>query len=149
MPFTLQDVINQLDREEPNYAQAARLGSAIIPHLRELVAGDNLGLAAKAAFLAGAINGQGSVQVLELAARHPDPIVRVAAAASAKHLTHLTPALATTFLEDADPGVRKWGLRTIEATYPEGVRARVEKIMQYDTEADLREMARKVIDRLK
>ena len=149
MPFTLQDVINQLDREEPNYAQAARLGSEIIPHLRELIAGDNLGLAAKAAFLTGVIDGEESVQVLEIAARHPDPIVRVAAAASAKHLTHLTPALATTFLEDADPGVRKWGLRTIEATYPEGVRQKVEEIMQYDTEVGLREMARKVIDRIK
>ena len=75
MPFTLQDVINQLDREEPNYAQAARLGSEIIPHLRELIAGDNLGLAAKAAFLTGVIDGEESVQVLEIAARHPNPIV--------------------------------------------------------------------------
>ena len=128
-----------------------RLGS--VPKSSLIFANSSLAITsdsrAKAAFLTGVIDGEESVQVLEIAARHPDPIVRVAAAASAKHLTHLTPALATTFLEDTDPGVRKWGLRTIEATYPEGVRQKVEEIMQYDTEVGLREMARKVIDRIK
>lgn len=149
MTVTLQDVVKQLDREEPNYEQAARLGAAALPYLRQLIEGDHPGLAAKAAFLAGSINAADSAPVLEIAARHPDPAVRVAAAASAKHLTHMTTSLATIFLQDADPGVRKWGLRTLEATYPTGVRPAVEKIMTHDPEQGLREQARKVIDRLK
>ena len=87
MAVTMQDVIRQLDREEPDYAQAARLGSDALPYLRELIEGDNLTLAAKATSLAGAINADESGDVLETAARHSDPVVRVAAAASARNLT--------------------------------------------------------------
>jgi hypothetical protein len=75
--------------------------------------------------------------------------VRVAAAASAKHVTNITASLATTLLDDADPGVRKWGLRTLEVNHPQGIRTKVEQIMKDDLEPSLREHARKVIDCLK
>jgi len=149
MPVTLQAVLNQLDRDEPDYAQAAALGPDALPHLRQLVQEDDLGLAAKAAYLAGAINGDESPDIVALAARHPDPVVRVAAAASSKNLTRVTTALATTLLDDPDPGVRKWVLKTLEVHHPEGVKAKVESIMRDDPDTQLREQARKVIDRLK
>ncbi len=149
MPVTLQDVVKQLDREEPDYAQAAHLGPEALPHLRQLIQGHSLGLAAKAAFLTGSIKADESVQILTIAAQHPDPVVRVAAAASAKNLTNITTSLAATFLQDADPGVRKWGLRTLEVTHPKGISANVEKIMKDDPDPSLREQARKVMDRLK
>ena len=79
MPVTMEQVINQLDREEPEYAQAAQLGSEALPHLVTLIRGKNLGLAAKATSLAGLINARQSADVLEIAARHPEPVVRVAA----------------------------------------------------------------------
>jgi hypothetical protein len=148
MPVTIQDVVNQLDREEPNYAQAARLGPDALPFVRQLIQGDNVALASKAAFLAGQISGEGSLQVLEIASRHPDPVVRVAAAASARNFTGLSSTLANTFLNDADPGVRKWGLRTLEIAQPHGIRPSVERIMNADPDPALREQARKVIDRL-
>src|SRR3954454_24523204 len=150
MPVTIHDVVNQLDREEPDYAQAARLGPDALPFVRQLIQGDNIALASKAAFLAGQISGEGSLQVLEIASRHPDPVVRVAAAASARNFTGLSLTLANTFLNDADPGVRKWGLRTLEvAQKPQGIRPSVERIMEYDPDPVLREQARKVIDHLK
>lgn len=149
MPVTLQDVIRQLDREEPDYAQAARLGPEALAHLRELIQGNNIGLAAKAACLAGMINADESVSVLELAARHADPVVRVAAAASAKNLTEMTTTLATTFLDDIDAGVRKWGLRSLEVKQPQGIQAKVEKIMKDDPDLGLREQARKVVERIR
>lgn len=149
MPVTLQDVIRQLDREEPDYAQAARLGPEALAHLRELIQGNNIGLAAKAACLAGMINADESVSVLELAARHADPVVRVAAAASAKNLTQMTSSLATTFLDDIDAGVRKWGLRSLEVKQPQGIQAKVEKIMKDDPDLGLREQARKVVERIR
>jgi hypothetical protein len=149
MPVTIQDVVNQLDREEPDYRQAARLGPDALPFVRQLIEGNNVALASKAAFLAGQISGAGSLQVLEIASRHPNPVVRVAAAASARNFTGLSSALANTFLNDTDPGVRKWGLRVIEVTQPQGIRPSVEKIMKDDPDPVLREQAQKVIDRLK
>jgi hypothetical protein len=149
MPVTIQDVVNQLDREEPDYTQAARLGPDALPFVRQLIQGDNIALASKAAFLAGQISGEGSLQVLEIASRHPDPVVRVAAAASARNFTGLSYTLANTFLNDTDPGVRKWGLRTLEVAQPQGIRPSVERIMLDDPDPILREQARKVIDRLK
>ena len=146
MPVTVQDVVRQLNRDEPNYAQAAQLGREALPHLRELIEGDDLGLAAKATYLAGVMNADESTRLLEIAARHPDPVVRVAAAASAKNLTRITASLAVTFLDDADPGVRKRGLRTLEVNQPQGIRPNLEKIMKDDPDIGLRERARKVIE---
>jgi len=149
MPVTIEDVVNQLDREEPDYTQAARLGPAALPFVRQLIQGNNIALASKAAFLAGQISGEASMQVLEIASRHPDPVVRVAAAASARNVTGLSSTLASTFLNDVDPGVRKWGLRALEVAQPQGIRPSVERIMNDDPEPVLREQARKVIDRLR
>jgi hypothetical protein len=149
MPVTLQEVVSQLDREEPDYVQAAALGPEALPHLRQLIQEDDLGLASKAAYLAGAINGDESPDVLALAARHTDPVVRVAAAASSRNLTRVTTSLATTFLDDPDPGVRKLVLKALEAHHPQGVRAKVEDIMRNDPEIKLREQAGRIIDSLK
>jgi hypothetical protein len=149
VPVTMQDVLRQLGRDEPDYAQAARLGPDARPHLRHLIQGSDLGLAAKAACLAGTMGGNESIPLVELAARHPDALVRVAAAAAARHLPHLPTSLATSFLEDADPGVRKWGLRTLQTTYAKGIKRQLEGIMKDDPDVGLREEARKVFDRLK
>ena len=110
--------------------------------------GDNVGLAAKAACLAGAINEEESPAVLEIAAHHPEAVVRVAAAASARNLTNVSASLVMTFLDDPDPGVRKWGLKTLEAHQPEGIKGRVETIMNQDPERGLRELAREIVGRL-
>ncbi len=88
------------------------------------------------------------MHVLEIASRHPDPVVRVAAAASARNVTGLSSTLANMFLEDTVAGVRKWGLRALEVAQPQGIRASVERIMNNDPDPLLREQARKAIDRL-
>lgn len=149
MAVTINDVVNQLDREEPDYTQAARLGPDALPFVRQLIQGDNLALASKAAFLAGQIAGKGSLPVLQLASRHADPVVRVAAAASVRSFAGLSAALANTFLNDTDPGVRKWGLRALELKQPRGIRPSVERIMKDDPDPVLREQARKVLERVK
>lgn len=146
MPVTLQDVVNQLDREEPDYAQAALLGPDALPFVRELIQGEDVALASKAAYLAGYISGNESLETLEMAARHPDPVVRVAAAASARNVHGLSSTLVNTFLEDADPGVRHWGLKATEVALPQGTRGSLEKIMNDDPDPGLREQARKLMD---
>lgn len=148
MPVTMEQVINQLDREEPNYTQAAQLGSEALPHLITLIQGGNLGLAAKAASLAGIINAGQSADVLEMAARHPDPVVRVAAAASAKNLTSIPTSLAMELLNDSDAGVRKWTLKALEVRHPAGIKTKVEDIIKNDPDVGLRDRARQVINQL-
>lgn len=148
MPVTLQQVVTQLDREEPNYAEAVRLGPDALPHLATLVQGADLGLAAKAASLAGMLDAPGSPAVLTIAAQHRDPVVRVAAAAAAQRLRAIPPALADGLLADQDPGVRKWALHAVAARPGAGLRARVEQIMRADPDPGLRERARGVAARL-
>lgn len=148
MPVTMQQVIVQLDREEPDYAQAARLGPDALPHLATLIQGPDLGLAAKAASLAGVLDAAGSAAVLAIAVRHREPVVRVAAAAAAQRLHVIPPALADGLLADPDPGVREWALHAVAARPGAGMRARVEQIMRADPDAGLRERARGVAARL-
>jgi hypothetical protein len=144
----MEQVINQLDREEPDYGQAAQLGAEALPHLITLIQGGNLGLAAKAASLAGLINAGQSVDVLEIAARHPEPVVRVAAAASAKNLTSIPTSLAMDLLNDSDAGVRQWGLKVLEVHHPAGLKTKVEEIMTSDPDVGLRDRARQIINQL-
>src|ERR671915_656191 len=148
MPVTMEQVINQLDREEPLYGQAAQLGAEALPHLITLIQGENLGLAAKAASLAGLINASQSADVLEIAAQHPEPVVRVAAAASAKNLASVPTTLAMELLNDSDAGVRKWTLKTLEVHHPSGIRPKVEEIMKSDPDMGLRDYAKQIINQL-
>ena len=148
MPVTMEQVINQLDREEPDYAQAARLGTEALPHLITLIQRENTGLAAKAASLAGFINVAESAPVLEIAARHPEPVVRVAAAASARNLTSIPTSLATALLDDSDVGVRKWALKALEVHRLPGIRTKVEEIMKSDPDSGLRDRAKQIINQL-
>ncbi|MGZ8845097.1 MAG: hypothetical protein ACXW3C_01400 [Pyrinomonadaceae bacterium] len=144
----MEQVINLLNREEPDYAQAAQLGSEALPHLVTLIQGENPGLAAKAASLAGVINAAHSVDVLRIAAQHPNPVVRVAAAASAKNLTSMPTSLAMNLLNDSDAGVRKWVLKSLEVHHPAGVKTKVEEIMKSDPDVGLRDRAKQILNQL-
>jgi hypothetical protein len=135
-------------RDEINYVQAARLGAEALPHLTTLIQGENTGLAAKAASLAGFINAAGSTAALEIAARHPEPVVRVAAAASARNLTSLPTSLAMDLLNDSDVGVRKWALKALEVHRPPSIKTKVEEIIKNDPDVDLRDRARQIINQL-
>jgi HEAT repeat protein len=148
MPVTMEQVLSQLDREEPEYKRAAQLGRDALPHLLTLIQGADLGLAAKAASLAGLIDADQSAAVLEKAAQHPEPVVRVAAAAAASHLTTIPTSLAMGLLNDSDAGVRKWTLTALEGHNPPGVRRKVEEIMNADPDVGLRNRARAIVQKL-
>ena len=148
MPVTMQDVLNQLDREDPDYVQAAKLGADALPQILLLLQEQRPALAAKAAFLAGAINTEESAAVLAVAARHPEPVVRVAAAATARNLTQVSTVLAMALLSDADAGVRKWGLKSVGTQNIPGIRSKMEEMMQHDPDQGLRNQARRIVDQL-
>jgi hypothetical protein len=145
---SMKDVVDHLDREEPDYARAAELGVEALPHLMVLVQGEDVGLATKAVSLASMIDSEHSAEALALAARHREPIVRVTAAASLVNLARIPSALATSFLTDSDSGVRKWALRSLEVRPTPGVRSHVEAIVRGDPEIELQVRAQEIVERL-
>ena len=82
MSVTMEDVRAALAPDEPNWSAAATLGPEALPHLGQLVAEAEPGLAAKAAYLASLFDSDRSAEVLRIAARSPEATVRVAAAAA-------------------------------------------------------------------
>jgi len=146
MPVTFEQVVSHLDREEPNYAQAARLGPEALPHLMRLVEENDPELASGAAYLAGLIDGEQSLAVVEKAARSPHSEVRVAAA-SALGLLHEPPvSLFIHLLDDDYIGTRKYALKSLKSHSPIGVRAKVEDIANNDPDVGLRQLANQIIN---
>ncbi len=146
--ITMDQVRTQLDRDEPDYAEAARLGPDAIPHLMQLVRGGDPMLASKAAYLASLIQSDKSTDVLDLAAHSSHDQVRIAAAAGVRNLKQVQAPLLDLLVHDLDAGVRKVTLRSIEAKPPAGVKAMVEEIAKNDPDENLRELAGKMVNQL-
>ena len=113
MPVTMEEVLALLDRDEPEYDEATKLGEEALPHLLTLVEAGEKGLASIAASLAGMIQSDRSVDVLESAAKSDEVIVRLAAAATLRNFTHApVDHLLDALLGDDDAGVRRLSLRS-------------------------------------
>ena len=73
----MQQILNFLEAEEPNYGEASKLGASALPLLNTIVAmGDPL-LASKAAYLSSLIDDDSTLMVLKNAAKSPHPVVRI------------------------------------------------------------------------
>ena len=108
MAITLEQVRRQLEPDEPNYGEAARMGVEALPHLLVLVRGSDAMLASKAAYLAGIIDADLSVDVLVAAAESSIPEVRIASAAAVRHLKRVSSGEVIRRLEKlSDPGIQK------------------------------------------
>lgn len=143
--MTREELVAALEPDEVDYDRIVRHidpeASSLLP---ELVAGDRLDIAAKAASLAGLLEDDQRLSTLELAARSRHGVVRVAAAAAAASVSapeaeRLVPLL----LDDADPSVRKLAIRaSARVTQHAPVREALERIREYDPVDELRESAR-------
>lgn len=142
MAVTLQQVLNQLDTDEPNYTALAALGPEAVPHLASLVRGEDAGLASKAAYLASLIQSEESVGVLTAAAASAHDVVRVAAASGLRNLSaDLALPLADRLLEDADAGVRKQALRAAGRLGLGSLEAKLKSAAAGDADTALRQVA--------
>jgi len=147
----MQQVRAQLDRDEPDYPAAARLGPEAFPHLRQLAQGDDPMLASKAVYLASLIGTEQSVAIVNEAAGKPNPIVRAAAAGALRNLDQAPNQLLNSLLNDQDVGVRKVALRSVEASRPSlpaDVATNVRDMAVNDPNPHLRQLAGGVINRL-
>ena len=149
MSVTIEKIRSFLDPEEPNYAEAGKLGPAAIPLLLRLVKENDPLLASKATYLASLIESNESVEVLKLAASSPNDVVRVAAAAGIKNLKDPPVSLAQSLLKDKDTGVRKVALRSIEIKPSLSLKPLIEEIAKNDPEKNVREIAIKIITQIK
>lgn len=153
MPVTMEQVREVLETDEPDYEFAALLGHGALPHLRELVTGDNrLGLASKAAYLAGLIDGEEAAAVLSEAAGSGDVLTRLAVASTLTNVSARTRLrLADHLLSDDDVGIRKMTLKAVLATrrsadeevHPELMR-RVKEMARAEPNTSLRQIAMEI-----
>jgi HEAT repeats len=126
MAVNMDQVRAALEPEEPDYPRAAKLGPAALPHLEKIITSDHLGLAAKAAYLAGLIGTEKSLPALQKAARSSATTVRIAAAAAARHLSNeQSDSLLLQLVDDADVGVRKVAMKSAPAVMSDALRSRV------------------------
>ncbi|SRR6266496_667754 len=133
MPVTMQQVLAEIDKDEPDYALAAQLGPDALPHLRQIVDADDPLRASKAAYAASLIQGPGSVELLQKAAEHHDPQVRVTVAHALRNAADAAPTeLLERLLADQDPGVRKVALGTVGGLGRSALREQVAMIAAHD-----------------
>jgi len=148
MTVIREQVLAYLYQDEPHYAEAAQLGAEVLPHLRQLVDEGDPELASKATALASIINTDRSVEIVDVARRSPDPVVRVAAAVSLSNLSGVPAPLAESMLKDEDVGVRKLTLEALENQKPFGLKSKVQEVAKNDPNEVLREIAGRVAKQL-
>ena len=132
MAVDMEQVKAALDAEEPDYSGAVkRLGADALPHLEKIITGDHTGLAAKAAYLAGLIGTDACVPAMNKAAASGQAVVRLAAAAAAKHLPDAyRDSMVLQLVDDADGGVQKLAMKSAPAVMSEALKSRVAALGQ-------------------
>lgn len=127
MAVDMEQVRAALEPEEPDYPRAAKtLGADALPHLEKIITGDQTGLAAKAAYLAGVIGTDKCLPAMEKAAASGQAVVRIAAAAAARHLPdEYRDSLVLQLVDDGDAGVQKVALNSAPAAMSDALKARV------------------------
>jgi hypothetical protein len=114
MPVTLNDVLNFIDREEPEYGLGAALGDEALPVLADLITGENEALAVKAASLASAIGTPAAATLLGTAIATAGPAVKVATAVGLRRFKpEMTAPILTALANDPDIGIRKLARTTL------------------------------------
>ena len=141
MAVTMQQVLARIDKDEPDYARAAKLGPGVLPHLRQIIEADDPMLASKAAYLASLIGGADAIDVLDQAANRREPEVRVAVAHALQNTSDAPPHLVERLLGDKDAGVRKLALTTVGQLRLHTLQDKVATIAKRDPEPFVRDIA--------
>ncbi|MGQ0839583.1 HEAT repeat domain-containing protein [Actinokineospora sp.] len=142
MPVTMRDVRLRLDSEEVDYEGAAALGEDALPHLAELAESPDTMLVSKAVYLASLIGGARSAAIVAGAARHEDPIVRIAAASALRNLEwEAFEQVGDGLLDDADAGVRKVAIGSVAAADSPALTDKVRRAATDDPEEFVRDVA--------
>jgi HEAT repeat protein len=118
MLVTIKQVLDELLPDEPDYERAAeRLGPEALPHLEDIVKGEDPLMASKAASLASLIKDDRATVVLKAATESKFPEVRTAAAFGAKNISNIAEAneIISSLKRDTDNAVRIHALQALRA----------------------------------
>jgi HEAT repeat protein len=149
MKLELDDIRKRINVDEPDYDQlAATLGTKAVPMLVALVEDPDPAVASKAAYLLSMIPGPKSLAGIEKAARSHDENVRVAAAAGLANIPSPSNSVLRELLADADPGVRKVALQSVQKGGNRLWRDEVQRMAESDQEEGLRSLADEVLKEL-
>ncbi len=109
MVITLQQVLDKLNPDEPNYSEAAKLGPDALPYIEQIIKTADPMLASKAAYLTGLIKSRQSANVLKTASQSKHALVRIAAASTMQNLSpNDAKAILDILRDDQEPGVQKF-----------------------------------------
>jgi pyruvate/2-oxoglutarate dehydrogenase complex dihydrolipoamide acyltransferase (E2) component len=147
MPVTLEQIHAVLDPEEVNYQAARELGPEALPQLAVLARGPDMMLATKAIYLASLIQGAQAEQIVEEAALHPQPAMRVAAATGLKNLKTEDTAgrIAERLVTDQDLGVRKVTVKSVASLPMPALRQKIRAAAEKDPDHTLRDLVIKTL----
>jgi HEAT repeat protein len=150
MQVTMEDVIRYLSPDEPDLrGAAAALGPNGLPYLETLVKGDDMMLAANAAYVAGLIQDPRAIGILQLAASSANKPVRVAVAATAVHLPPSEMDLILSeLLTDKDPEIRRLAIEAVPSQVLPGTRKALERLVQIDSYPFLRDLSVEILQRI-
>jgi HEAT repeat protein len=142
MPMSADELRRQLSAIEPTEAMYDPIGPSEVDALEALLNDREAWLAARAAHALARIDSDNARDALVAAATHGRPEVRTAVAAAASRLpTETADAVLPTLLRDADPGVRKFALKSTSSASSDAVKARVEHLARNEAIAPLRSLA--------
>src|SRR6185436_12011611 len=142
MPTNMNEVLAYLEPDEPNYAQAAKLGPDALPYLKEIIDKQDVMLASKAAYLVSLIKSEESLLILEYAALNKNPTIRVAVASGIRNISENDAnMLLDKFIEDKDVGVRKVTLKSVSKFKSNSIVSKVQKLLESDPEPSIRKLA--------
>jgi HEAT repeat protein len=142
MPVTVEQIHAVLDPEEVNYQAARELGPDALPALAVIAGGPDMMLATKAIYLASLIQGPQAEQIVEEAALHPQPAIRVAAASGLKNLKteDVAGRIAQRLVTDQDLGVRKVTVKSVAALPMPGLRQKIRVAGERDPDQTIKEL---------
>lgn len=150
MPVTMKQLRALLDVDEPDYAEAAQLGTEALGYLEPLIDGPDPMLASKAAYLTGLIQSDKALALLKKAAASTEPRVRIAVAATAANLPKSAAnALLFDLVGDKDVGVRKTAVKAVSGEADAKLRSRLEQMSTQDPEHALREVTSQTLRRIR
>jgi len=149
MAVTMNQVLAEIDRDEPDYKVLSALGADALTHLAQIAEADDPLRAAKAAYAASLIGGLESIDLLKKAANHRDPQVRVALAHGLRSSADPSIEVLDHLLDDADVGVRKVALNAAGSLGKSELRGKVQAIAKSDPHDFLREAATNIVKLIK
>lgn len=148
MAHTKTEVIKMINLDEPNYVSIMKkLSHDDVPVLIKLSQDKNPSVATKAISCLGLWNSENALKGVLKAAKHTDPMYRVAAAHALKNMSTLPGAVKVldALLDDEDVGVKKLAMKSIPLSPDIQLKKKLEVLSEQDANEYIRKLATEML----